>query len=111
MDFLKSEHFAIPVVCDSIQPSLDQSLHKDSEDGGQSSVVNSSDEGKNKNIHLSKSDEVDSTVSKENIPNSLPRKEREAVPSPSPSSKNAVHFDKPNRLVCILYFGRLLSSV
>lgn len=110
MDFLKSEHFAIPVVCDSIQPSLDQSLHKDSEDSGQSSVVNSSDEGKNKNIHLSESDEVDSTVPKENIPNSLPRKEREAVPSP-PSSKNTVHFDKPNRLVCILYFGRLLSGV
>ncbi|XP_019584880.2 RAB11-binding protein RELCH isoform X9 [Rhinolophus sinicus] len=109
MDFLKSEHFAIPVVCDSIQPSLDQSLHKDSEDSGQSSVVNSSDEGKNKNIHLSKSDEVDSTVPKENIPNSLPRKEREAVPSPSPSSKNTVHFDKPNRKLSPAFHQALLS--
>nr|XP_019584878.1 PREDICTED: lisH domain and HEAT repeat-containing protein KIAA1468 homolog isoform X7 [Rhinolophus sinicus] len=109
MDFLKSEHFAIPVVCDSIQPSLDQSLHKDSEDSGQSSVVNSSDEGKNKNIHLSKSDEVDSTVPKENIPNSLPRKEREAVPSPSASSKNTVHFDKPNRKLSPAFHQALLS--
>lgn len=109
MDFLKSEHFAIPVVCDSIQPSLDQSLHKDSEDSGQSSVVNSSDEGKNKNIHLSESDEVDSTVPKENIPNSLPRKEREAVPSPSPSSKNTVHFDKPNRKLSPAFHQALLS--
>ncbi|XP_032943239.1 RAB11-binding protein RELCH isoform X1 [Rhinolophus ferrumequinum] len=109
MDFLKSEHFAIPVVCDSIQPSLDQSLHKDSEDSGQSSVVNSSDEGKNKDIHLSKSDEVDSTVPKENIPNSLPRREREAVPSPSPSSKNTVHFDKPNRKLSPAFHQALLS--
>lgn len=104
MDFLKSEHFAVPVVCDSVHPSLDQSVHKDSEDSGQNAVVNSSDEGKNKDIHLSKSDEVDSTVSKENVPNSFPRRERETVPSSSPSSKSTVHFDKPNRLVvsCIL---------
>ncbi|KAM5218143.1 RAB11-binding protein RELCH isoform 7-T7 [Hipposideros larvatus] len=109
MDFLKSEHFAIPVVCDSVQPPLDQSLHKDSEDSGQNPVVNSSDEGKNKDIHLSKSEEVDSTFPKENVPNSLPRREREAVPSPSPSSKNTVHFDKPNRKLSPAFHQALLS--
>ncbi|XP_019513236.1 PREDICTED: lisH domain and HEAT repeat-containing protein KIAA1468 homolog [Hipposideros armiger] len=109
MDFLKSEHFAIPVVCDSVQPPLDQSLHKDSEDSGQNPVVNSSDEGKNKDIHLSKSDEVDSTFPKENVPNSLPRREREAVPSPSPSSKNTVPFDKPNRKLSPAFHQALLS--
>lgn len=111
MDFLKSEHFAVPVVCDSVQPSLDQSLHKDSEDSGQNPVINNSDEGKNKDIHLSESDEVDSTTPKETVPNSLPRREREGMPSSSPSRKNTVHFDKPNRLVYILYFGIHLSAV
>lgn len=96
MDFLKNEHFAIPVISDSVQPSLDQSLHKDSEDSEQKPVINSSDEGKNKDIHLSKLSEVDSTVPKENFPNSLPRREREGIPS-SPASNNTVHFDKPNR--------------
>ncbi|KAB0383558.1 hypothetical protein FD755_005475, partial [Muntiacus reevesi] len=99
MDFLKNEHFGSPVVCDSVQPSLDQSPHKDSEDSGKKSVINSFDKGENKDVHLSKSDEVDSTVPKENFPHSFLRIEREAIPSSSPSSKNRVHFDKPNRLV------------
>lgn len=106
MDFLKNEHFANPVVCDSVQPSLEQSSHKDSEDSGQNSVLNSSDKGENKDIHLSKSDEVDSTIPKENVPNSFPRREREGMPSSSPSNKSTVHFDKPNRLVSILSFER-----
>lgn len=108
MDFLKNEHFAIPVVCDSVQPSLD---HKDSEDSGQNPVINSSDNEKDKDIHLSKSDEVDSTVPKENFSNSVPRREREETPSSSPSSKNKVHFDKPNRLVCILCLQMHLSCI
>lgn len=108
MDFLKNEHFAIPVVCDSVQPSLD---HKDSEDTGQNPVINSSDKEKDEDIHLSKSDEVDSSIPKENFPSSLPRREREEMPSSSPSSKNTVHFDKPNRLVCILCLEVHLSCI
>ncbi|CAN0549779.1 unnamed protein product [Rangifer tarandus platyrhynchus] len=96
MDFLKNEHFASPVVCDSVQPSLDQSPHKDSEDSGKKSVINSFNKGENKDVHLSKSDEVDSTVPKENFPHSFLRRERDGIPSSSPSSKNRVHFDKPN---------------
>ena len=111
MDFLKNEHFASPVVCDSVQPSLDQSPHKDSEDSGKNSVINSLDKGENKDVHLSKSDEVDSTVPKENFPHSFPRREREGIPSSSPSSKNTVHFDKPNRLVCVLCFEMHLSAI
>uniref|UniRef100_A0A8I3RQL0 RAB11-binding protein RELCH n=1 Tax=Canis lupus familiaris TaxID=9615 RepID=A0A8I3RQL0_CANLF len=105
MDFLKNEHFAIPVVCDSVQPSLD---HKDSEDSGQNPVINNTDKGKDKNNHLSKSDEVDSTIPKENFPNSVPRREKEEVPS-SPSSKNTVHFDKPNRKLSPAFHQALLS--
>lgn len=108
MDFLKSEHFTIPVVCDSVQPSLD---HKDSEDSGQNPVINSSDKQKDKDTHLSKSDEVDSTVPKENFPNSVPRREKEEMPSSSPSTKNTVHFDKPNRLVCNQFFEMHLSVI
>ncbi|XP_025786870.1 lisH domain and HEAT repeat-containing protein KIAA1468 homolog isoform X5 [Puma concolor] len=106
MDFLKNEHFAIPVVCDSVQPSLD---HKDSEDTGQNPVINSSDKEKDKDIHLSKSDEVDSSIPKENFPSSLPRREREEMPSSSPSSKNTVHFDKPNRKLSPAFHQALLS--
>ncbi|XP_043414958.1 RAB11-binding protein RELCH isoform X5 [Prionailurus bengalensis] len=106
MDFLKNEHFAIPVVCDSVQPSLD---HKDSEDTGQNPVINSSDKEKDKDIHLSKSDEVDSAIPKENFPSSLPRREREEMPSSSPSSKNTVHFDKPNRKLSPAFHQALLS--
>ncbi|XP_034498103.1 RAB11-binding protein RELCH [Ailuropoda melanoleuca] len=106
MDFLKSEHFTIPVVCDSVQPSLD---HKDSEDSGQNPVINSSDKQKDKDTHLSKSDEVDSTVPKENFPNSVPRREKEEMPSSSPSTKNTVHFDKPNRKLSPAFHQALLS--
>ncbi|XP_030617868.1 RAB11-binding protein RELCH isoform X3 [Delphinapterus leucas] len=109
MDFLKNEHFASPVVCDSVQPSLDQSPHKDSEDSGQNSVINSSDMGENKDIHLSKSDEIDSTIPKENFPRSFPRREREGMPSSSPSNKSTVHFDKPNRKLSPAFHQALLS--
>ncbi|XP_032458437.1 RAB11-binding protein RELCH isoform X6 [Phocoena sinus] len=109
MDFLKNEHFASPVVCDSVQPSLDQSPHKDSEDSGQDSVINSSDMGENKDIHLSKSDEIDSTIPKENFPRSFPRREREGMPSSSPSNKSTVHFDKPNRKLSPAFHQALLS--
>ncbi|XP_027622058.1 RAB11-binding protein RELCH isoform X3 [Tupaia chinensis] len=108
MDFLKNEHFAIPAVCDSVQPSLDQSPHKDSEGSRQNSVVNSIDKEKNKDIHLSISD-VDSTTPKENSPNSFPRREREGMPSSSPASKNTVHFDKPNRKLSPAFHQALLS--
>ncbi|XP_036891262.1 RAB11-binding protein RELCH isoform X7 [Sturnira hondurensis] len=108
MDFLKNEHFAIPVIANSVQPSLDQSLHKDSEDSGQKPVINSSDEGENKDTHLSKPDEVDSTVPKQGFPNSLPRREREEIPS-SPASNNTVHFDKPNRKLSPAFHQALLS--
>ncbi|XP_025742247.1 RAB11-binding protein RELCH isoform X5 [Callorhinus ursinus] len=106
MDFFKNEHFTIPVVCDSVQPSLD---HKDSEDSGQNPVINSSDRQKDQDIHLSKSDEVDSTIPKENFPNSVPRREKEEMPSSSPSSKNIVHFDKPNRKLSPAFHQALLS--
>ncbi|XP_004467299.1 RAB11-binding protein RELCH isoform X3 [Dasypus novemcinctus] len=108
INFLKNEHFSIPVVCDSLQPSLDQSLQKDSEDSGQNSAVNSSDKGKSKDTHLSVSDEGDSTIPKENFPNSFPRREAEGMSS-SPSSKTTVHFDKPNRKLSPAFHQALLS--
>ncbi|KAG8521136.1 RAB11-binding protein RELCH [Galemys pyrenaicus] len=108
MDFLKNEHFANPVVCDSVQPSVDQSLHKDSEDSRQNPAINHSEKGKNEDIHLSKSDEVESTVSKENQ-NSFSRREREGMPSSSPSTKSTVHFDKPNRKLSPAFHQALLS--
>ncbi|EHB07045.1 LisH domain and HEAT repeat-containing protein KIAA1468 [Heterocephalus glaber] len=108
MDFLKNEHFAIPAVCDSVQHSLDQSPHKDSEDSGQSPVVNNSDKKKNEDIHLSISQEDDSTIPKKKS-DSFPRREKEGIPSSSPSSKNTIHFDKPNRKLSPAFHQALLS--
>ncbi|XP_049638031.1 RAB11-binding protein RELCH isoform X5 [Suncus etruscus] len=109
MDFLKNEHFTTSVVCDSVHPSLHKSLHKDSEDSEQNPVVNSSDQGISKDTHISKADEVDSTFPKENLPNSLPRKDREGMSSSSPPSKPTVHFDKPNRKLSPAFHQALLS--
>ncbi|XP_048219304.1 RAB11-binding protein RELCH isoform X1 [Perognathus longimembris pacificus] len=110
MDFLKNERFAIPAVCDAVQPSLDQPCPKDSMDSGQSTVVvNSSDQGINQKAHLSVSDVVDSTVPKENASDSFPKREREGIPSSSPSSKTTVHFDKPNRKLSPAFHQALLS--
>ncbi|KAM4841511.1 RAB11-binding protein RELCH isoform 2-T3 [Thomomys bottae] len=108
MDFLKNERFAIPAVCD-VQPPLDQPCPKDSTDSGPSTVVNSSDQGKSQKVHLSVSDEVDSTIPKENSSDSFPRREREGIPSSSPSSKTTVHFDKPNRKLSPAFHQALLS--
>ncbi|XP_047382261.1 RAB11-binding protein RELCH isoform X3 [Sciurus carolinensis] len=109
MDFLKNEHFANPAVFDSVQPSLDPSPHKDSEDSGQSQVVNSSDKGKNEDICLSVTDKTDSIIPKENPSDSFPRIEREGTPSSSPASKTTVHFDKPNRKLSPAFHQALLS--
>ncbi|XP_008838869.1 RAB11-binding protein RELCH isoform X1 [Nannospalax galili] len=105
MDILKNEHLAIPAVCDSVQPSLVQSSQKDSEDSRQSIIVNSSDQKKNKDIHLEMTDEVDSPVPKENSSGSLPKKKREDLPS----SKTTIHFDKPNRKLSPAFHQALLS--
>lgn len=109
MDFLKNEQFATPAVCERVQLCADPSPHKDSDESGQSAVVHSSDKGKSKDTHLSISDEVDSSSPKENFPHSVPSREKEGVPSSSSSSKNAVHFDKPNRFVFILCLEMCLS--
>ncbi|XP_040841014.1 RAB11-binding protein RELCH isoform X5 [Ochotona curzoniae] len=109
MDFLKNEQFATPAVCERVQLCADPSPHKDSDESGQSAVVHSSDKGKSKDTHLSISDEVDSSIPKENSPHSVPSREKEGVPSSSSSSKNAVHFDKPNRKLSPAFHQALLS--
>ncbi|KAM5136450.1 RAB11-binding protein RELCH isoform 1-T1 [Callospermophilus lateralis] len=109
MDCLKNEHFGIPAVFESIQPSLDPSPHKDSEDSGQSQVVNNLEKGKNKDIHPSITDKTDSIILKENSSDSFPRIEREGMPSSSPASKTTVHFDKPNRKLSPAFHQALLS--
>ncbi|XP_053427430.1 RAB11-binding protein RELCH isoform X1 [Nycticebus coucang] len=109
MDFLKNEHFATPAGCDSIQSSLDRSPHKDSEDSGQSQIVNSSDKEKCRDILLSVSDEADSTIPNESSPNSFPRREKEEMISSSLSRKITVHFDKPNRKLSPAFHQALLS--
>lgn len=45
--------------------------------------------------------EPESRLPKDNTISCLPNKEREKLPSCSPSIKAAVHFDKPNRLVVL----------
>ncbi|XP_021509674.1 RAB11-binding protein RELCH isoform X4 [Meriones unguiculatus] len=108
MDILKTEHFTTPAVGDFVQPSLVQPSQKDSEYSRQT-VVNSSDQEKNKDVHLEIPDEADSSVSKENSSGSFPRKESEELPPSSVPSKTTVHFDQPNRKLSPAFHQALLS--
>lgn len=98
IDFFKRD-FAVPVVYDVVQPSLDQVPLSVLEDNGQYLDIKSSENddklGKTEELSLSISTEEESRTSKDDALNSLPSKEK--MPSCSPSSKAAVHFDKPNR--------------
>ncbi|XP_060029943.1 RAB11-binding protein RELCH isoform X1 [Erinaceus europaeus] len=102
MDFLKNAHFASPIVSDSVQSSLDQPPYKVSGDSEQNQVLSSSDMGKEK-------DEADALIPKENLSNTFPRRDKEGMPSSSPSTKNAVSFDKPNRKLSPAFHQALLS--
>ncbi|CAI9177392.1 unnamed protein product [Rangifer tarandus platyrhynchus] len=95
MDFLKNEHFASPVVCDSVQPSLDQSSHKDSEDSGKKSVINSFNKGGNKDVHLSKQMKLIPLFLKR-IFHILSSGEKEKEYHLLLHQVKTVHFDKPN---------------
>lgn len=94
-DFLKSEHFAILVVCDSVHSPLDQNPHKDSEEGGGIQLYIVQARKKTKNIHHSISDDVDSTIAKENSPNPFTEKERKECYFLLHQVKAQVHFDNP----------------
>lgn len=84
-------------------PSLKQVPLTVSEDNGRYLDIKSSEnDNKHGNIEetsLALSAEVDSRTSKDDMLNSVPSKETEKLSSCAPSSKAAVHFDKPNRLV------------
>lgn len=74
-----------------------------SEDNGRYLDIKSSEnDNKHGNIEetsLALSADVDSRTSKDDMLNSVPSKETEKLSSCASSSKAAVHFDKPNRLV------------
>ncbi|KYO35535.1 hypothetical protein Y1Q_0008090 [Alligator mississippiensis] len=110
IDFFKRD-FAVPVVYDVVQPSLDQVPLSVLEDNGQYLDIKSSENddklGKTEELSLSISTEEESRTSKDDALNSLPSKEK--MPSCSPSSKAAVHFDKPNRKLSPAFHQALLS--
>uniref|UniRef100_A0A6I8PGD2 RAB11-binding protein RELCH n=1 Tax=Ornithorhynchus anatinus TaxID=9258 RepID=A0A6I8PGD2_ORNAN len=113
MDFLKSENVPLPMAYDSVSHSVDQVCLKVSEENGQNlDVKNSgsrSKNGKTEDIHLSVPEEANSGSPKEEAQNSLPQKERERMSSCSPSHKEAVHFNKPNRKLSPAFHQALLS--
>ncbi|XP_007486914.1 RAB11-binding protein RELCH isoform X4 [Monodelphis domestica] len=109
MDILKNENFSFPLVRDTDHPSLDQFPHRTSEDSEQCLDMKNSDQGKTKDSNLSVSDETVTLTPKMNDSNSLPRNERERMPSYSPSNKDTVHFDKPNRNLSPAFHQSLLS--
>ncbi|XP_006892817.1 PREDICTED: lisH domain and HEAT repeat-containing protein KIAA1468 homolog [Elephantulus edwardii] len=108
MHFLKNEHFAVTVSCDSVQPPLDQSSHKDPEESGQNSLVNSSDKGGSTDVDPSLPSKAEPTLPKESASDSFPRRGGEGATS-SPTSKSAVEFDKPNRKLSPAFHQALLS--
>ncbi|XP_044521636.1 RAB11-binding protein RELCH isoform X2 [Gracilinanus agilis] len=109
MDVLKNENFSFPVVRDTDHPSLDQFPHRTSEDSEQCLDMKYSDQSKTKDSNLPVTDETDTLTPKVNDSNSLPRNERERMPSYSPSNKDTVHFDKPNRNLSPAFHQALLS--
>lgn len=104
IDFLKNENFAVSTVYGvAPHPSLKQVPLTVSEDNGRYLDIKSSENdnkhGNTEETSLSLSAEVDSRTSKDDMLNSVPCKETEKLSSCGPSTKAAVHFDKPNRLV------------
>uniref|UniRef100_A0A7M4FHZ8 RAB11 binding and LisH domain, coiled-coil and HEAT repeat containing n=1 Tax=Crocodylus porosus TaxID=8502 RepID=A0A7M4FHZ8_CROPO len=94
-----------------VQTSLDQVPLTVLEDNAQYLDIKSSENddklGKTEELILSTSTEEESRTPKDDALNSLPSKEK--MPSCSPSSKAAVHFDKPNRKLSPAFHQALLS--
>uniref|UniRef100_A0A8B9ZGC2 RAB11 binding and LisH domain, coiled-coil and HEAT repeat containing n=1 Tax=Anas platyrhynchos TaxID=8839 RepID=A0A8B9ZGC2_ANAPL len=114
IDFLKNENFAVSTVYGvAPHPSSKQVPLTVSEDNGRYLDIKSSEnENKHGNTEeksLSLSAEVDSRTSKDDTLNSVPRKETEKLSSCAPSTKAAVHFDKPNRKLSPAFHQALLS--
>ncbi|XP_074135138.1 RAB11-binding protein RELCH isoform X3 [Sminthopsis crassicaudata] len=109
MDILKNENFSFPTVRDTDHPSLDQFPHRISENSEQYLDMKNSDKDQTKDVTLSVSDETETLSPKVNDSNSFPRKEREKMPTYSPSNKDTVHFDKPNRKLSPAFHQALLS--
>ncbi|XP_064016914.1 RAB11-binding protein RELCH isoform X2 [Pogoniulus pusillus] len=114
IDILKNENFAVSTVYGvAPQPSLKQVPLTVSEDNGRYLDIKSSESdnkhGNTEETNLSLSTEVDSRTSKDGLLSSVPRKELEKLSSCAPSTKAAVHFDKPNRKLSPAFHQALLS--
>ncbi|KAM6350309.1 RAB11-binding protein RELCH isoform 4-T5 [Podargus strigoides] len=113
IDFLKNENFVSTVYGVAPHPSLKQVPLAVSEDNGRYLDVKSSENdnkhGNSEETSLSLSAEVDSRTSKDDMLNSVPCKEKEKLSSCAPSTKAAVHFDKPNRKLSPAFHQALLS--
>ncbi|XP_074401092.1 RAB11-binding protein RELCH isoform X1 [Zonotrichia albicollis] len=114
IDLLKNENFSVSTVYGvAPHPSLKQVPLTVSEDNGRYLDIKSSEnDSKHGNIEeksLALSAEVDSRTSKDDMLNSVPSKETEKLSSCPPSSKAAVHFDKPNRKLSPAFHQALLS--
>ncbi|KAM9200226.1 RAB11-binding protein RELCH-like [Mergus octosetaceus] len=114
IDFLKNENFAVSTVYGvAPHPSSKQVPLTVSEDNGRYLDIKSSENdnkhGNTEEKSLSLSAEEDSRTSKDDTLNSVPRKETEKLSSCAPSTKAAVHFDKPNRKLSPAFHQALLS--
>uniref|UniRef100_A0A663FFV5 RAB11 binding and LisH domain, coiled-coil and HEAT repeat containing n=1 Tax=Aquila chrysaetos chrysaetos TaxID=223781 RepID=A0A663FFV5_AQUCH len=114
IDFLKNENFAVSTVYGvAPHPSLKQVPLTVSEDNGRYLDIKSSENdnkhGNTEETSLSLSAEVESRTSKDDMLNSVPCKETEKLSSCAPSTKAAVHFDKPNRKLSPAFHQALLS--
>ncbi|XP_075601000.1 RAB11-binding protein RELCH isoform X3 [Balearica regulorum gibbericeps] len=114
IDFLKNEHFAVSTVYGvAPHPSLKQVPLTVSEDNGRYLDIKSSENdnkhGNTEETSLSLSTEEDSRTSKDDTLNSVPCKETEKLSSCAPSTKAAVHFNKPNRKLSPAFHQALLS--
>ncbi|XP_053913532.1 RAB11-binding protein RELCH isoform X2 [Cuculus canorus] len=113
IDFLKNENFVSTAYGVAPHPSLKQVPLTVSEDDGRyfdnKSIDNENKYGNTEETSFSLSAGVDSRTSKDDALNSVPCKETEKPSSCAPSTKAAVHFDKPNRKLSPAFHQALLS--
>ncbi|XP_048363993.1 RAB11-binding protein RELCH isoform X2 [Sphaerodactylus townsendi] len=107
IDYLRNEKTAVPVICDSAQSSLAQVPLTFPDDNGRYLDIQSSTTDSNHGE--TEQEGPESRIPKDNTTSCLPSKEREKLPSCSPSIKAAVYFDKPNRKLSPAFHQALLS--
>uniref|UniRef100_A0A8D0BQ48 LisH domain and HEAT repeat-containing protein KIAA1468 n=1 Tax=Salvator merianae TaxID=96440 RepID=A0A8D0BQ48_SALMN len=107
IDYLRNEKTSVPVICDSIHSSVAQVPLRVPDDNGRYLDIQSSTNDGRHGESEEPFTESESRCPKDDSRISFACKEK--FPTCSPSSKPAIHFDKPNRKLSPAFHQALLS--